>query len=202
MPKSYVETLKDIEELNRKAEDLRKKEAPGVIERMKQAIQVYGITAADLGLTAGSESAARKPAKALKAPLKTSSKPSKSSAEPKYRDESGQTWGGMGKRPDWLRAALASGRKLEEFLISAAPAAPSSALPEAGAAEASTEVAAKKSSAKRAKTKKASSKKASATPKVTYRDPASQRTWSGMGPRPKWLKEAEAQGQAIEQVPA
>lgn len=201
MPKSYVETLKDIEELNKKAEDLRKKEAPGVIERMKQAIQVYGITAEDLGLTAGASSASstsRKPVKVSKA----SSKPSKSSAEPKYRGGEGETWGGMGKRPDWLRAALASGRKIEEFLVSAAGSDSSAAPADGSSIESSSDAAAKRSPTKRAKAKKTSSKKSSAAPKVMFRDPASQRTWSGMGPRPKWLKEAEAAGQTIEQVPA
>lgn len=35
----------------------------------------------------------------------------------KYRDAAGNTWGGMGKRPQWLRDALASGKQLEDFLI-------------------------------------------------------------------------------------
>jgi DNA-binding protein H-NS len=35
----------------------------------------------------------------------------------KFRDAAGNTWGGMGKRPQWLRDALASGKRLEDFLI-------------------------------------------------------------------------------------
>ena len=35
----------------------------------------------------------------------------------KFRDAAGNTWGGMGKRPQWLRDALASGKRLDEFLI-------------------------------------------------------------------------------------
>jgi len=35
----------------------------------------------------------------------------------KFRDASGNTWGGMGKRPQWLRDALAAGRRLEDFLV-------------------------------------------------------------------------------------
>lgn len=38
--------------------------------------------------------------------------------EPKYRDKStGQAWTGRGLQPRWLKAALATGRKLEEFAI-------------------------------------------------------------------------------------
>jgi len=35
----------------------------------------------------------------------------------KYRDENGNTWTSRGSQPKWLVAALASGRKLEEFLV-------------------------------------------------------------------------------------
>jgi DNA-binding protein H-NS len=35
----------------------------------------------------------------------------------KYRNETGGTWGGRGKRPDWLRAALASGKTLADFEV-------------------------------------------------------------------------------------
>jgi DNA-binding protein H-NS len=36
-----------------------------------------------------------------------------------YRDEAGNTWVGRGKRPQWLRDALAGGRKLEDFKVAA-----------------------------------------------------------------------------------
>lgn len=35
----------------------------------------------------------------------------------KYRDASGNTWSGRGLRPNWLKAALASGSSLESFLV-------------------------------------------------------------------------------------
>ena len=41
----------------------------------------------------------------------------------KYRDGAGNTWGGMGKRPQWLRDALTSGRRLEDFLVAPADSA-------------------------------------------------------------------------------
>lgn len=38
----------------------------------------------------------------------------------KYRNprNPAETWGGMGKRPDWIRQAVNRGTKLESFLIS------------------------------------------------------------------------------------
>jgi DNA-binding protein H-NS len=41
---------------------------------------------------------------------------------PKYCNpsEPGETWSGRGKQPRWLAAALQSGQKLEDFLITAA----------------------------------------------------------------------------------
>ena len=41
---------------------------------------------------------------------------------PKYRnpDEPSETWSGRGKRPRWLTAALKTGHKIEEFIISKA----------------------------------------------------------------------------------
>ena len=39
---------------------------------------------------------------------------------PKYRNpKGGETWAGRGKRPRWLSAQLKSGKKLDDFLISA-----------------------------------------------------------------------------------
>lgn len=39
--------------------------------------------------------------------------------EPKYRNPANpaQTWGGIGKRPEWLRSALAAGQSLESLKI-------------------------------------------------------------------------------------
>jgi len=34
----------------------------------------------------------------------------------KFKDNQGHTWGGIGKRPEWLKAALASGKTPEYFL--------------------------------------------------------------------------------------
>ena len=40
----------------------------------------------------------------------------KKSAKAKYQDGAGNSWGGFGPRPKWLKDALAGGKKLEDFL--------------------------------------------------------------------------------------
>ena len=111
MAKSYAQIMKQIETLTREAEVLRKKEIEGVVSRIKEAIAAYGLTARDLGLSgaaAAGKSAARKGAGKRRA---------RPGAKVKYRDDTGNVWGGRGPRPQWLRNALASGRKLEDFAV-------------------------------------------------------------------------------------
>jgi DNA-binding protein H-NS len=119
MTKTYLQVLKQIDTLKAQAEKLRRAEADGVITRIRDAISHYGLTAADLGLTGsggGSAKAARKkPGRKPGRPRKIAGKVSK--VAPKFRDEKGNTWAGRGKRPIWLRDALAGGRKLEDFAI-------------------------------------------------------------------------------------
>jgi DNA-binding protein H-NS len=106
---TYIELQKQIEALQKEAEALKTKERDGVIARMKEAIAAYGITAGDLGL-----SSSRKAASAGRRGLPKS----KSGAKAAYADSDGNTWGGRGPRPKWLRDALANGSKLEDFATS------------------------------------------------------------------------------------
>ena len=76
----------------------------------------YGLTAADLSAKPGAASKrVPKAPKAVKAVKATG--PGKKVAA-KYRDAStGQTWSGRGLRPNWLKAALATGRPLSDFAL-------------------------------------------------------------------------------------
>jgi DNA-binding protein H-NS len=120
MTKTYQQYLKQIQDLQAKADKARRAEAEGVIARIREAIEHYGLTAADLGLSGGGSGAAKK---ARAKPGRKPGRPRKVAAggprkvAPKYRDEKGNTWAGRGKRPVWLRDALAAGRKIEEFAI-------------------------------------------------------------------------------------
>jgi DNA-binding protein H-NS len=124
MAKTYSQLLKDIEALTAQAQARKAKEAPGVIEKIKQAIEFYGLTASDLGLDGSTRSAPSvKVARKAVASKKTGNVKAASGA--KYGDGSGNVWSGRGPRPHWLRDALANGRQLSEFLTGAVSAAPS-----------------------------------------------------------------------------
>ena len=116
MKKSYTQIVKQIEALKAEAEKLRRSEMAGVVGRIREAIAFYNLTAADLGLgakaTSAPKAAASKPGK-RKAKAKAASAP----AVMKYRDEQGRGWVGRGKRPQWLRDALAAGKTLQDFAV-------------------------------------------------------------------------------------
>jgi DNA-binding protein H-NS len=113
--KTFLEVQKQIEQLQREADKLRKDEADEVLARIKEAIAVYGFTAAELGVAGGIDRGVHR--------MKTTKRGSKSLAQasssaPKYRDQDGNLWSGRGPRPAWFKAALASGKLAEDFLVS------------------------------------------------------------------------------------
>lgn len=112
MSKTYTEIIQQIEELKAEAERLKREEVGGVIDRIKEAIAHYGLTAADLGLARGGGRPGRK-AKSAGGDAAPRAKPS---GQVKYRDANGNVWGGRGPRPRWLREALQAGKTLRDFV--------------------------------------------------------------------------------------
>lgn len=113
--KTYTDVMRQIDELKAEAEALRKEEVDGVVARIREAIDAYGLTPEDLfgGIRKAKvarKTAGRKPAKA---------RPAAAQSGAKYSDKQGNTWGGRGPRPQWLRDALAGGASLEDFLANA-----------------------------------------------------------------------------------
>ena len=96
-----------------------------------------------------------------------------SSSSAKYADGAGGSWSGRGPRPRWLREAIASGKSLQDFAIGASTAGRATR----------------------------TNGKAKPPSQVRYRDQAGN-TWTGMGPQPRWLKEAVAAGTPLEQLAA
>ncbi|SDV48584.1 H-NS histone family protein [Chitinasiproducens palmae] len=95
---SYKELLAQREELEKQIEAARSKEFDTVVADIKQKIEFYGITAADLGMGAKSKTAEKRP---------------RNSVAPKYRDpKSGATWSGRGKPPRWI-----AGKNRDEYTI-------------------------------------------------------------------------------------
>jgi DNA-binding protein H-NS len=112
MAKSYEQIQHQIAALQAEAEKIRRKELDDVIGRIREAIKFYGITATDLGLErkAAPKTATRRRQAAGKASAKAAPVVA-------FQDGQGGTWGGRGKRPQWLRDALAAGRSLDEFRV-------------------------------------------------------------------------------------
>lgn len=114
MTKTYAQLKKQIEALTKEAEALKKEERDGVISRIKEAIEAYDLTAADLGLAPARSRTGRNPGR--KSAARKTRKPGGSSAV-RYRDTEGNTWGGRGPRPAWLRNALQAGKTLQDFAV-------------------------------------------------------------------------------------
>lgn len=93
-------------------ETARRNERSEVLAQIRSLMQTHGVTLAELG---GAGRRSPRAAKAAKAP-KAGSTGRK--VAPKFRNPAtGDTWSGRGLRPNWLKAALASGKKIEDFAI-------------------------------------------------------------------------------------
>ena len=101
-----------IAALQAQADALRKKEIAEVIAKVKDAIAHYGLTAADLGFGKAARQVGGKPAS--KGRKNAVAKPPAKAV--KFKDDQGHTWGGIGKRPEWFKAALAAGKTPEDLL--------------------------------------------------------------------------------------
>jgi DNA-binding protein H-NS len=91
--------------LEQQIAEARREARAGAIAQIKSLMAEHGLTLSDLG--------GKSPAPASAAPARKGRK-----VPAKYRDpESGTTWSGRGLQPKWLKAALASGRKLSDFAL-------------------------------------------------------------------------------------
>lgn len=100
---NYIELKAKGEAILAEAEAMRKQEMAGVVQNIKAQMKQYGITVEDLGAVS---SGARKSAK------------TKSTAPAKYRGPNGELWaGGLGRKPEWVRAVLAQGGNMDTYLI-------------------------------------------------------------------------------------
>lgn len=93
---TYAEYVEQIAKLQSLAEAARKDEINGAIQKIKDLMQVHGVTVEDL--SAGSR------AKSAKA---------KGSVAAQFKNpETGETWTGRGRAPRWL-----GGKNREQFRI-------------------------------------------------------------------------------------
>jgi len=119
MPKSLAQIESQIAKLERQREALRAKEVAGVVTRIREAIDHYKLTAKDLGFGGANGSrAAAKGAQKRTAPRTGGRKRARPTiGQIRYRDEHGNAWTGHGKRPNWFKDAIASGKKPEDLAV-------------------------------------------------------------------------------------
>jgi len=85
--------------LDRQIETARKQERADAIAKIRALMSEYGLSVSDLGSRPAAKSSGK--------------------VAVKYCDPAtGDSWTGRGLQPKWLRAALAAGRRLDEFRVS------------------------------------------------------------------------------------
>ncbi len=100
---SLQDLIAQKEALEREIERAKEQGRSDAISKIRALMAEYGLSAADL---------------AGRSPKGKSGKSKGGKVAAKYRNTStGETWSGRGLQPRWLKAALAAGRKLDEFAL-------------------------------------------------------------------------------------
>jgi DNA-binding protein H-NS len=101
MPK-LSDLLTQKANLEKQIATVQREQRSAAIAQVKSLMDEHGLTAADIGArrkSGGTTAVGKKVA-------------------PKYRNKgTGETWSGRGLQPRWLKAALASGKKLTDFAV-------------------------------------------------------------------------------------
>ncbi len=101
-------------ELDAKIQAAKAESIASAVAEVKALMEAKGVTLEMLG---GRKARAPRAAKAPKE-AKTTHPTKGSRVAPKYRNpETGDTWSGRGLKPNWLRAAIMGGAKLEDFAV-------------------------------------------------------------------------------------
>ena len=96
------ELMAQKEALEKEIESTQKHHRSEAIAKVRSLMSEYGLTAADVSGKSSSKPSAAKNTKVAV----------------KYRNAAtGETWSGRGLQPKWLKAALAAGRKIDEFRV-------------------------------------------------------------------------------------
>lgn len=101
MPK-LTDLLAQKAALDKQIAEAQRAERGDAIAQIKALMAEHGLTAADLSGRAG----------------KAGKSPGGGKVAAKYRNKAtGETWSGRGLQPRWLKAALATGKKLTDFAV-------------------------------------------------------------------------------------
>jgi DNA-binding protein H-NS len=100
---SLAELLKQKADLERQIASAQSESRSKAIADVRALMAQHGLTAADLIV------AARKASRTGGGTTKP--------VAAKYKDDQGNSWSGRGLKPKWLTAALATGKKIEDFAV-------------------------------------------------------------------------------------
>ena len=102
---SLQDLLSQRAEIEKKIADVQREERGNAVAKVRAMMAEFGLTAADI---AGKVSAVR---------ASGAAKPTGKVAA-KYRNAAtNEEWTGRGLQPKWLKAALAAGAKIEDFML-------------------------------------------------------------------------------------
>ena len=87
--------------LAREIDATRREAKADAVAKVRALMAEYGLSAADLVVRTGPKASSAKGAKVAA----------------KYTDKAGNAWSGRGLQPKWLKAALATGRTLQDFAV-------------------------------------------------------------------------------------
>lgn len=114
MARTLAQVRQQIEVLEKEAVSIKTKEIEGVVGRIREAIEFYGLTVEDLFETKAKKLGRPK----LTAGVAVKKGAKKKVALAKFKDPaSDKTWTGHGKRPGWFVDAIASGKTSEDLAI-------------------------------------------------------------------------------------
>ena len=101
---SLQELLAQKAAIEKQIVETQRQERTEAITRVRELMAQYGLSAADIA------------GRPTPAPRRATAEARK--VAPKYRNpDTGETWSGRGLQPKWLKAALAAGRKIEDFAL-------------------------------------------------------------------------------------
>jgi DNA-binding protein H-NS len=167
----------EISRLETRAEKLEQEERKiAYFAKVKEGLDVLNLSVDELLAGLAAVERASRPGRG-KAPKKQRKV---GAAAVTYGDGNGATWSGRGRSPQWFRDAISAGKTKEELLVPSGAATPTAESPR------SDEV---------------PSKKKTAPKQAKYSDGLGN-TWSGFGPKPKWLREGIEAGRTLESFAA
>jgi len=123
MAKTIAQMTAEIEKLQRQIETAKSKEVQGVVDRIREAIDFYGLTPEQLfgqktkGKRQGKAPAGPKATRRAATPKAAAPARAKVKLPAKFADGTGNEWTGRGSTPRWLQDAIAAGKSKDDFAL-------------------------------------------------------------------------------------